>query len=200
MAWNREHGPRAEREAFARYLMLNKAARTEFHRETIVFAEWVTDQCELARSAHPGGRAARSDDPSPADFDTYREALTIALLALREWKEEQQAMENDSPYRHIPSLVERAAARRRIEQTWQGDRLTGPLPHNAAGTRPSAVDTDTDAPPEVHPEQTRHAPMHGRHTHDHAAGDAPDADDGIHRHAHVHSGDAIHRGPSHTQG
>ena len=102
-----------------------------------------------------------------------------------------------NPYAGIPLPTERAAARRRIEQMQQGEPFPGPLPHNATGIRPRTrarpSSTDDDGPPDVAPDQTRHAPMFGRHSHDHAASGADDADDGIHRHSHQHSGDAIHR-------
>ena len=40
--------------------------------------------------------------------------------------------------------------------------------------------------------QTRHEPMTGTHSHDHAAMGAADHDDGIHAHTHTHRGDALH--------
>lgn len=63
-----------------------------------------------------------------------------------------------------------------------------------AGQRPS----DAATRPWVPPTQTRHEPMTGRHTHDHAAGSATDHDDGQHSHEHEHNGDADHLGHDHS--
>jgi ATP-dependent protease ClpP protease subunit len=52
--------------------------------------------------------------------------------------------------------------------------------------------------PFVGREQTRHAPMSGRHEHDHSAGGAGDHDDGIHMHPHTHNGEADHHGHEHS--
>lgn len=52
--------------------------------------------------------------------------------------------------------------------------------------------------PFVGREQTRHAPMTGRHEHDHSAGGSGDHDDGIHSHPHTHSNDADHHGHTHS--
>lgn len=45
---------------------------------------------------------------------------------------------------------------------------------------------------------TAHEPMTGVHSHNHAAFDAPDHDDGIHSHAHTHNGDAHHEHSPHV--
>lgn len=57
--------------------------------------------------------------------------------------------------------------------------------------------------PYVPSTQTRHEPMTGTHTHDHAAYGAADHDDGVHTHTHTHNGDAMHHvsdGHSHSGG
>lgn len=46
--------------------------------------------------------------------------------------------------------------------------------------------------PYVSDHQTRHEPMTGRHSHDHAAFGSDDHDDGQHAHMHEHHGDADH--------
>jgi hypothetical protein len=169
-------------------LMMSTAARRDFMRETMAYARMVTadlqyildhlsdaDEARLAEWS----REMRLNDQELTD---YQKTL---LLGLR-----MAMAEKDSPYAGIPWPAERAEARRRIQDTWQGEPLTGPLPHLAAGIQ--LDQDDDDGPPDVAPDQTRHPPMRGRHSHDHAAGGAPDAQDGLHRHSHAHSGDAIH--------
>lgn len=51
---------------------------------------------------------------------------------------------------------------------------------------------DAATRPYVSERQTRHEPMTGSHTHDHAAFEAGDHDDGVHAHTHTHKGDADH--------
>jgi hypothetical protein len=51
---------------------------------------------------------------------------------------------------------------------------------------------DAASTPYVSETQTRHPPMTGRHSHDHAAFGHPDHDDGVHSHMHEHQGDADH--------
>lgn len=49
--------------------------------------------------------------------------------------------------------------------------------------------------PYVSETQTRHVPMTGVHTHDHAAYGHDDHSDGLHLHEHTHNGDATHDHP-----
>ena len=58
---------------------------------------------------------------------------------------------------------------------------------------------DAATRPYVSERQTRHEPMTGSHTHDHAAFEAGDHDDGVHAHPHIHKGDADHH-HTHTPG
>lgn len=113
-------------------------------------------------------------------------AITTALRRISEGH-----MDLDSPYAGIPSPTQRAAARRRIDAMQQGEPMTGPLPHNAAGGGMSVPGNAATAP-YVERTQTRHVPMTGRHSHDHASHGHSDHDDGIHYHEHDHSGDAGH--------
>jgi ATP-dependent protease ClpP protease subunit len=64
----------------------------------------------------------------------------------------------------------------------------------------SATLVNAASRPYVGREQTRHAPMTGRHEHDHSAGDASDHDDGVHMHPHTHNNDADHHGHEHADG
>lgn len=54
---------------------------------------------------------------------------------------------------------------------------------------------DAASTPYVSETQTRHPPMTGRHSHDHAAFGASDHDDGVHHHPHSHEADADHDHP-----
>jgi len=128
-----------------------------------------------------------------ADIETFRLSMLArvrALMTLSNQLHQGGSMDKNSPYAGIPSMTERAAARRRVANKRQGEPLGDDATPHVRHRHTSMSDAATT--PFVAPTDVRHVPMTITHTHDHGAHGHPDADDGIHSHEHSHSSDALH--------
>jgi hypothetical protein len=112
----------------------------------------------------------------------FQRQLIIGLRAMKRTLEDGQQL--DDPQKTL--LRGLRVLNRNVQKSERGHFIHKPekesdmYVHDAAST------------PYVSETQTRHPPMTGRHSHDHASFGATDHDDGVHSHPHDHNGDADH--------
>ena len=125
-------------------------------------------------------------------------ALTLSQKARERWNREYQdeveaflaEFESGSIQRRL--LIGLRAMARTLNDGQHLDDPQKQLLRAARDLRKVSSIYNAASTPYVGDTQTRHAPMTGRHTHDHAAFGATDHDDGVHGHPHDHNGDADH--------
>jgi hypothetical protein len=130
-------------------------------------------------------------------LDTIAEVLRSDSAALDRWQDEMLSMlrklriSNPEPFRGPL-----ASSRKRQDEIARHERRRGHFitrPHEDPEQEEEGdAMRDAASVPYVSPTQTRHEPMTGVHTHDHAAYSHASHDDGIHEHEHEHHNDADH--------
>jgi ATP-dependent protease ClpP protease subunit len=108
------------------------------------------------------------------------------IMKAETWYDSQEAIDAGLADRFVPSSQVRQTTDHRMDDRWD---INGAFKHTPA--------SDAATVPYVGEHQTRHLPMTGTHTHDHAAHGDGDADDGIHGGdgPHTHANDANHDHP-----
>lgn len=217
--WERERADKEARATDRKFIVqmaVDGPERAAFLEQLIARAEHITG--ELSSVVMENGWAKRRMPAKP--IDAINEALSTDdlkiyvqfLKNLAELNRSMQAMDdNERPWIHPKSIFnirERNAMQRQMRDE-QDARFFGtqaparPVVTGADGTARTQIRLEgligrgggpqnAASVPYVSERQTRHEPMTGYHSHDHASMGHGDHDDGIHFHEHFHNGDAVH--------